>query len=48
MVYGAETWCLKAREKRRLNVFEMRGLRKTCGVTVIDRIRNRVIGKKYV
>ena len=27
VVYGAETWCLNAREKRRLNVIEMKCLR---------------------
>ena len=29
--------------KKRLNVFEMKCLRKMCGVTVMDRIRNGVI-----
>ena len=43
MVYGAETWCLNAREKRRLNVLEIKCLRKMCGVTVMGRIRNDVI-----
>ena len=42
MVYGAETWCLNAREKRRLNVVEM----KMCGVTVMDRVRNYVIRRE--
>ena len=43
VIYGAEAWWLKEREKRRLNVFEMKCLRKMCGVTVMDRIRNEVI-----
>ena len=36
VVYGAETWCLNAREKRRLNVMEMKCSRKMCGVTVME------------
>ena len=43
VVYGAEAWYLKEREKRRLNVFEMKCLRKMCGVTIRDRIWNEVI-----
>ena len=34
---------MKEGEKRRLNVFEMKCLRKMCGVTVMDRISNDVI-----
>ena len=43
VVYGAETCCLNAREKRRLNVMKIQCLRRMCGVTVMDRIRNEVI-----
>ena len=43
MLAYAEAWCLKEGEKKRLNVFEMKCLRKMCGVTVMDRIRNVVI-----
>ena len=43
VVDGAETWCLNAREKKRLKVMEMKCLRNMCGVTVMDRIRNDVI-----
>ena len=39
MLAYAEAWCLKEGEKKRLNVFEMKCLRKICGVTVMDRIR---------
>ena len=46
--YGAETLCLKAREKRRLNVMEMKFSRKMCGRTVMDRIRNDVVRRELV
>ena len=32
VVYWVETWRLNAREKRRLNVMEMKCLRRMCGV----------------
>ena len=38
VVYGAETWCMNAREKKCLNVMEMKCLRRMCGVSVMDRI----------
>ena len=41
VIYGAETWCLNAREKWRLNVMEMNCLSRTCGVTVMDRTRRK-------
>ena len=41
--YGARAWWLNEGEKKRLNVFEMKCLRKICGVTIMDRIRNDVI-----
>ena len=31
VVHGAETWCLNAWEKRRLNVIVMKCLRRMCG-----------------
>ena len=43
VICGAETCCLNARENRRLILMEMKCLRKMCGVTVMDRIRNDVI-----
>ena len=35
--------CLNVREKKRLNVMEMKCLRSICGVTMRDRIRNEEI-----
>ena len=40
--YGAETWTLKAQEKK-LDVAEMRMLRWMCGFTKLDKIRNERI-----
>ena len=46
VLYGAETWGLNVREKRRLNVMEMKCLRSICGVTIRDRIRNEEIRRR--
>ena len=43
--YGSETWALNVREERRLNVMEKKFLRRLCGVTIMDRIRNEGIRK---
>ena len=43
VIYGAEAWWLREGVKKRLNVFEMKCLRKIRGVTVMDRMRNEVI-----
>ena len=40
-LYGAETWNLGAKERRRLNVTEIRCLRSMCGVTHMDRVSDR-------
>ena len=46
VLYGAETWGLNVREKRRLDVMEMKCLRSMCGVTIRDRIRNEEIRRR--
>ena len=43
VLYGAETWRVRAEESRRLNVFEMKCLRSMAGVTLRDRINNDVV-----
>ena len=43
VLYGAETWGLRERERKKLNIFEMRCLRSMIGVTRRDRVRNTVI-----
>ena len=42
----SETWGLNAREKRRLNVMEIKCLRSICGVIVKNRIRNEEIRRR--
>ena len=43
MVYGAETWALKKAQEKKLEVAEMRMLRRMCGVTKLDKIRKERI-----
>ena len=43
LIYGAETWTTTKREEERLNVNEMRMLRRSCGVTRKDRVPNKNI-----
>ena len=45
-LYGAETWGLRADDKRRLDVLEMKCLRSMCGVTIWDRITNEEIRRR--
>ena len=40
LMYGAETWALKKAQEHTLEVAEMRMLRRMCGVTKLDKIRN--------
>ena len=43
VLYGAETWGLNVWEERLLNIMKIKRLRKTCSVTIWDRIRNEDI-----
>jgi hypothetical protein len=43
VLYGSECWATKVRDERILHVTEMRMLRRMCGVTRMDRIRNEHI-----
>ncbi len=43
---GAKTWNMRAAERRRLNVMEMRCLRSMCGVTRMNRMRNDEAGRR--
>ncbi len=45
-LYGAETWIMRAAERRRLNVMEMRCLRNMCRVTCMDRVRNDEVQRR--
>ena len=43
MVCGADTWAVKEVQYKKFDVVEMRMLRRMCGVTKMDRIRNEII-----
>ena len=45
-LYAAETWGMKADDKKRLDVMEMRCLRSMCRVTRWDRLRNEEIRRR--
>src|ERR1700755_1127449 len=40
VMYGSEVWRLNARKRKKIEVFEMKGLRAVCGVGKRDRVRN--------
>ena len=46
VLYGSECWCLNAEERHRLEVFDMRCLRRVLGVSVMDRIRSAEIRER--
>jgi len=46
ILYNSETWTLKEEQKRKLRVFEVSVLRKICGITGRDRIRNTDVLKE--
>ena len=43
VMYGSESWGMKATERQKLNVFEMKCLRSMTGVSRLDRVRNEVV-----
>ena len=43
VMYGSESWGMKATEKQKLNVFERKCLRSMTGVSRLDRVRNEVV-----
>ena len=43
VLYGSECWPLKKTQVQRLMVVEMRMIRRMCGFTRVERIRNGVI-----
>ena len=46
LLYNSETWTIKEEHKRKLRVFEMAVLRRICGITRHDRIRNMDVKKE--
>ena len=45
-LYGAETWGASVRDRRRLDVMEMKCLRSMCGVNRRDRVRNEEVRRR--
>ena len=45
-LYGAETWGASVRDRKRLDVMEMKCLRSMCGVTRRDRVRNEEVHRR--
>ena len=43
LMYGVDTWALKTAHENKLEVASMRTLRWMCGVTKLDKIRNKKI-----
>ena len=43
VMYGLESWGMKVNEREKLNVFEMKCLRRMTGVSRLDRVRNEVV-----
>src|SRR5215469_17446918 len=48
VMYGSETWSLNEKERNDLEVFQMKGLRSMCGVSIRDRVRNVRIRERCV
>ena len=46
LTYGCESWVLKEREKSRLQVTEMKVMRKIAGVTRMDCVRNETVRER--
>ena len=42
-LYGAEAWGMRSAERRKVNVFEMKCLRRLVGVSRMDRVRNEEV-----
>ena len=42
-MYGSESWGMKVTERQKLNVFEMKCLRRVAGVSRLDRVRNEIV-----
>ena len=45
-LYGAEAWCMRSSEKRKVNVLEMKYLRSLVGVSRMDRVRNEDVRRR--
>jgi len=43
LLCGSESWTMRAHQEKRLNVFHMRCLRRTLGITWQDMVTNKVV-----
>ena len=46
LLYGSESWTMRAHHEKRLNVFHMRCLRRILGITWQDRVTSKVLLEK--
>ena len=46
LLYGNESWTMRAHQEKRLNVFHMRCLRRILGITGQDKVTNKVVLEK--
>ena len=46
VLYGAEAWGMKSAERRKVNVLEMKCLRRLVGVSRMDRVRNEDVRRR--
>ena len=47
-LYGAESWGMRVAERRKVNVLEMKCLRRLVGVSRMDRVRNEEVRRRAV
>ena len=47
LLYGCETWALTRKQESRLEVFQMKCLRRILGITLLDRVPNNIIRARY-
>ena len=48
LLYGSESWTMRAHQEKRLNVFHMRCLRRILGITWQDKVTNTVVLEKVL
>ena len=46
LLYGSESWTMRAHQEKRLNVFHMRCLRRILGITWQDKVTNKLVLEK--
>ena len=46
VLYGAEAWCMRSAERRKVNLLEMKCLRSLVGVSKMDRVRNQKVHRR--